>query len=103
ASNGSTVRDVTVNWGDGSAVVDLGAISGSTSITHAFLSANNYIVTVTLVDNAGNTQTVSSPVTVVATPLPTVIVTPTVPTGSRTASFQIQVTTPNGVGIQDAF
>jgi hypothetical protein len=45
---------------------------------------------------------VSSPVTVVATPLPTVIVTPTVPTASRTASFQIQVTAPNGVGIQDA-
>jgi hypothetical protein len=44
-------------------------------------------------------------VTVVATPSPTIIITPTVPsppTRPVTVTFQIQVTVPTGVGIQDA-
>jgi hypothetical protein len=101
-SNGSAVRDVTINFGDGTGTIDLGSISGSASVTHTYTTANTFTVTATLVDAAGNTQNVSSPVTVVATPLPTVIVTPTVPTGSKTATFQIQVTAPAGVGILDA-
>jgi hypothetical protein len=41
-------------------------------------------------------------VTVVATATPTIIITASVPTGSKTATFTLQVTPPTGVGITNA-
>lgn len=104
ATNGSAVRDLSVNWGDGQ-VQDLGAVTGSAVVSHVYRTAGNYTITATLVDASGNTATVSSTTSVVATATPTVIITPSVPTPSTApvvVSFQLQVTAPSGVGITDA-
>jgi PKD repeat protein len=98
---GDFVKDVIVNWGDGS-TQNLGAISSTTTVSHVYTTADSYTVRATLNDTAGNTTTVSTSVTVVATSNPTIIITPTVPVGSREVTFQIQVTAPSGVGIVDA-
>jgi PKD repeat protein len=95
---GDAVRNVHMDWGDGSAQ-DLGAISSNTTVTHVYAAAGTFTVSATLSDTAGNTQTVSTSVTVVATASPTIIITPSVATASKTATFTIQVTPPTGVGI----
>lgn len=95
---GDFVKDVIVDWGDGK-TQNLGAISATTTVSHVYTIADSYTVRATLNDTAGNTTTVSTSVTVVATSNPTIIITPTVPVGSREVTFQIQVTAPSGVGI----
>jgi PKD repeat protein len=100
---GDAVRDLTVNWGDGNAVQDLGAVSGATTVSHVFASAGTYIVTATLTDIGGNTSTVSTSVTVIPIPRPTIIITPSpVPghVGAQT-TLQIQVTLPAGISVQN--
>ena len=100
-TNGCLVRDLTVNWGDGQ-VQDLGAVTGSAVVQHAYAIAGSYTIKATVTDSCGFTQTVSSGVSVIVTANPTIIITPSVPTGSKTATFTIQVTPPTGVGIVDA-
>ena len=103
APTGVVVRDVIVSWGDASPIQDLGAISGTVSVQHAYASQGTYQVTATLTDTAGDTVPVNTSVVVIATPLPTVNITlPTVPavvTYPFTAILTIQVTPPAGVGI----
>jgi hypothetical protein len=106
APAGDVVRDVTINWGDGSGVQDLGAISGTVTVSHVYKTAGNYLISGTVADIAGNTSSVATSVTVVATPAPTIIITvqSITPTSGHpaTVTFQLQVTAPPGVGIQDA-
>ena len=103
---GDAIQNVHIEWGDGTAGQDLGSITGSTPVTHVFSTAGTYIVTATITDTAGNTNTVSTTVAVVATANPTVIITlqSISPSSGHpaTATFQLQVTAPTGVGIQDA-
>jgi hypothetical protein len=103
-TTGSAVKDVTINWGDGSGTEDLGTLTGTATVSHSYAVAGNYRVTAIATDITGAQAPVSTFVTVVATPNPTVIVTPTVPNAGHpvTVSFQIQVTVPNGVGITNA-
>src|SRR5262249_41740630 len=75
-ANGAAIRDVTVSWGDGQ-TQDLGAITGSAVVTHAYRSAGTYTVTGTLTDAGGNTFKVSTAVTVNATILALTITPPT--------------------------
>jgi hypothetical protein len=66
-------------------------------------NAGSYIVSATLVDVANVTQTVSSPITVIPVPRPTIIVTPN-PQSARvneTINFRIEITAPAGIGIQN--
>jgi len=100
---GDAVRDVTVNWGDGSAVQDLGAISGATTVTHVFKSAGTYSISGTIYDTVGNSATVSTSVTVIPVARPSIIITPSpVPghAGGQT-TLTIQVTLPTGISVQD--
>jgi hypothetical protein len=98
---GDSVRNVHIDWGDGTAQ-DLGAISANTTISHVYAASGSYNVTAIMTDTAGNTATVSNSVTVVATASPTIIITPSVATATKTATFTIQVTPPTGVGITDS-
>ena len=103
ATNGTSVRDVTINWGDGTGVQDLGAVSGTASIAHVFRTAGTYLVTATVIDASGNTNTVSTSVAVIPVPRPTIIITPSpVPgrVGAQT-TLAIQVTLPAGISVQD--
>ena len=101
-TNGTAVRDVTVNWGDG-ATQDLGALTGTASVTHIFRSAGTYVITGTVLDAAGNSTQVSTSVVVIPVPRPTIIITPSPVPGRVNAqtTLQIQVTLPTGISVQD--
>jgi PKD repeat protein len=103
APAGDAVRDVTVNWGDQSAVQDLGAISGSVTVSHVFKAAGSYVISGTVTDIAGNSSGSSTSITVIPVPRPTIIITPSpVPghVGTQT-TLSIQVTTASGISVQD--
>jgi len=102
---GDTVKNVRLDWGDGTSAQDLGAISASSTVSHVFADAKSYTITGTLTDTAGNSITVSSFVTTIPVASPTVNVTASVPvthSATMTVSFQIQVTPPVGVAITNA-
>src|SRR4051812_44383089 len=46
-TNGSAVRDLTVNWGDGTTPQDLGQVTGTATATHVFRSSGTYVITAT--------------------------------------------------------
>jgi PKD repeat protein len=103
APTGDAVRDVTVNWGDQSPVQDLGAISGSVTVSHVFKTAGSYVISGTVTDIAGNSSGSSTSITVIPVPRPTIIITPSpVPghVGTQT-TLSIQVTTASGISVQD--
>jgi adhesin/invasin len=82
SSNGSAVRGVHVDWGDGRSQ-DLGAITGSAVVAHAFGSPGSYTVSATLTDAVGNTVPAQTTVVVTAKPQPVVSI--TAPTTTPTA------------------
>jgi adhesin/invasin len=98
--NGSAVRNLRVDWGDGT-VRDYGAVTGNAVLSHVYEDDGTYTITATVTDASGNSQTVSASVTVIPVPRPTVIVTPTPQTQTvgGIITFSIQVTVPQGVGI----
>jgi hypothetical protein len=106
--NGASARTVVVNWGDGTGSQNLGAISGNALVSHVYERSGSYPITATMTDTAGNVTSVSSSVTVVPIASPTIVITPSVPSSctglgpSCTVTFQIQVTPPSGVGVQNA-
>ena len=103
-TNGSAVRDVNVNWGDGSSQ-SLGVVTGNAVVSHIFATAGTYRISATATDTFGNTVSTSTSVTVIPVALPTINITPSVPTQpntSTTVTFTIQVTAPAGVNIKNA-
>jgi adhesin/invasin len=101
ATTGSAVKSVVVNWGDGE-TQNLGAVNGAATVSHVFGNDGSYTVSATVTDAAGNTSTVSTGVTVIPVPRPSIIVTPTPQTQVKggTVNFNIKITTPSGVGVQ---
>jgi len=99
-TGGNPVRELRVSWGDGDSQ-NLGAVSGSQAVSHVYDNAGSFIVTATVVDVAGISQTVSSTVTVIPVPRPAINVTPTPPTqvAGGVINFNIQVTVPQGIGV----
>ena len=71
----ANIRDVSVNFGDGSSQ-SLGAISGPTTIPHTYTDPGTYTVTATAADATGFTERVMTGVTVLPAQPPSVIVTP---------------------------
>jgi hypothetical protein len=103
-TNGSAIRDVTVDWGDGS-TQNLGVVTGNAIVSHIFAVAGTYQVVVRVTDTFGNVISQSTSVTVIPVALPTVNITPNVPTtpsNPTSVTFNIQVTPPTGVNIRNA-
>jgi len=103
-TNGSAVRDVNINWGDGSSQ-SLGVVTGNAVVSHIFQTAGTYRITATATDTFGNSVSTSTSVTVIPVALPTINITPSVPTQPNTSTnvtFTIQVTAPAGVNIKNA-
>jgi len=93
AANGSTVRNVRVDWGDGQAQ-DLGAITGTASVAHTYRSAGTYTITAVVTDSAGNSPTFSTTIIVNPTALTLTITPPaTPPSAGLPAVFQIGIGT----------
>jgi adhesin/invasin len=77
-TNGSAVRDVTVNWGDGQ-TQDLGALTGTATVSHVYRAAGVYAINATITDSSGNSVQVSTTVNVTATSIGLTITPPTTP------------------------
>jgi hypothetical protein len=105
-TNGSAVRNVTVDWGDRQPPQNLGVVTGNAIVSHIYATAGTYQVVVTVTDTFGNVVSTSTFVTVIPVALPTVNITPSVPTTSnpsgQNVTFTIQVTPPTGVSIRNA-
>jgi len=102
ATNGSSVRDVTINWGDGTSQ-SLGVVTGNATVSHIYKTAGVYPINVSVTDSFGNVVSQSTSVTVIPVASPTIIITPSVPTNPQpttTVTFTIQVTPPTGVGVR---
>jgi PKD domain/Bacterial Ig-like domain (group 1) len=99
ATNGSAIKDLLINWGDGQ-TQDLGAVTGSSVVAHVYASPGTYNITATLTDAAGAVVTVSSAVTVNPKPQPAVSITAptTTPTAGTDTAFTASVAAPTGTG-----
>jgi PKD repeat protein len=102
ATNGSAIRELTVDWGDGKHQ-SLGAVTGNAIVSHVYKEAGTYLVTGTVTDASGNSSRVSTAVTVIPVPRPTIIITSSpVPAVVNTqTTITIQVTVPAGIGVTD--
>jgi PKD repeat protein len=100
-ANGSAVRDVIVDWGDGD-TQNLGAVNGAATVSHVFRDDDSYTVSATVRDASGNSTTVSTGVTVIPVPRPTVLVTasPQTQTVGGAVTFTIQITVATGIGVR---
>jgi PKD repeat protein len=87
------IRDVTVDFGDGTRQ-SLGAISGSTTIQHTYNEAGTYIVRATATEASGFTETVSTSVTILPAQPPGV----TIQVPSQVTVNQIFTATANVTG-----
>lgn len=101
-TNGGAVRNLTVNWGDGTEQ-DLGAVSTNATVTHVYHSAGSYNLTAVLTDASGNVVTQTTSVSVIPVPRPTIIITPSPVPGkvNTQTTLNIQVTLPTGISVQD--
>jgi Bacterial Ig-like domain (group 1)/PKD domain len=89
----ANIRNVTVDWGDG-ASQGLGALSGSTTVSHTYLEAGTFTVRATATDASGFTESVSSSVTVLPAQPPgvTVLASNSQPTINETVILTATVT-----------
>ena len=96
----ANVREVSVSWGDGLSTA-LGAISGSTTVTHVYSREGTYTVTATATDATGSRESVSTSVTVLLASSVAVTVTasPASPTTGQTVTFTATATAPTGTSI----
>ena len=88
-ANGSAIRSVSVNWGDGQ-IQELGVVSGNAVVSHTYGSQGTYTILATATDSFGNVVNVSSSVAVNPRPQPTVTLTG--PTAPPTAGTDTQFT-----------
>lgn len=98
---GSAVRDVRIFWGDGGSQ-SLGALSGSQVVSHVFSSDGTYTVSATATDSAGNVGSVSTTVTVIPVPQPTIVITysPVPARVNAPTTINILVTVPQGISVR---
>jgi hypothetical protein len=99
--NGSAVRNVTVDWGDGT-INELGSFTGSQNQTHVYSRDGSFLISATVTDISGSSNTTRATVVVIPVQRPTVTVTasPQNITVNGTVSFNIQVIPPTGIGVQ---
>jgi hypothetical protein len=93
-SNASPIRSVSVDWGDGSAAQELGAISGTVSVAHTYRSSGTFTISAIVTDASGNKTPVSTTVLVNPAALGLTITPPTTPpSAGLPAIFQVGVGT----------
>ena len=92
------VRDVVVEFGDGSADASLGAVSGSRTVPHVYPTRGSYIVTATVTDDLGRRSTASQGVTVAEAPAVqvTLAAAPAEPVAGQAVTITVTVTPPAG-------
>lgn len=103
AANGSPVRDVVINWGDG-VVQNLGGFVGAQPQTHVFSDDGPYLITATVTDVVGGTSTVSASIVVVrlAKPAINIAASPATQSAGQSVTFTVTITPPAGVSVRSA-
>jgi PKD domain len=98
ATNGSAIRSVTVDWGDGQ-IQELGAIT-TAAVAHTYRNPGSYTVKGTATDSFGNVVNVSITVAVNPKPQPVVSITTTTtnPTAGTDMTFTGSVAPATGTG-----
>jgi len=101
ATNGSAVREVRVNWGDGD-TVSLGAVTGSQAASHVYGRQGSFTVTATVTDVNGVPNTASTVVSVIPVARPGITITQAPNPGkvNNVTNLTIQVTVPTGINVQ---
>jgi len=96
ATTGTNITNVRVDFGDGSAPHNLGAISGPSTTSHSYSRPGNYTPTATAIDASGDSQSLSTtviigslPVTLSAIPNPAVVNSPVTFTVNGVGSAQV--------------
>jgi adhesin/invasin len=85
SSNGSAIKDLTVDWGDPSPdIQDLGSVTGKAVVTHIFPTSGTFTVVGSVVDASGNRVSVSTVVFVQVAPPLAVTLTASSNTGTTT-------------------
>jgi hypothetical protein len=87
----ANVRDVTVNFGDGSRQ-SLGALSGTTPINHTYDSPGTFTVTATALEASGFSEQVSTAISILPAQPPGVIVTASDSTPTRNQIITLSAT-----------
>ena len=92
-SSTANISNVSINFGDGTPVRNLGPISGSTTVPHTFEEEDTYTITATATDAAGCSETITTAVTVLPGQPPSVTVTAstTTPNCGDTVTFTASV------------
>ncbi len=100
-ANGNAIRNVTLDFGDGSAPASLGAITSATSVSHVYNRADTYTVTASVSDIAGQ-QTSNSMSLTVQRAVVGVSVSASAPNTQvgTPVTFTVTVTNPNNAVIQ---
>ena len=90
------VRDVTVDFGDGSQAASLGAFSGSRTVAHVYDAPGSYIATATVTAGAGRRSTASLGIPVADAPVIGVEISavPAAPVVDAPVTFTVRVTPP---------
>ena len=70
----ANVQNVRMDWGDNTST-NLGAVSGTTSVSHTYQADGNYTVSATATDASGETATVSTGVQVLPQQPPSIVIT----------------------------
>jgi len=100
AQNGSAIKAVSVDWGDGTAT-ELGSVTGNAVVSHIFTETKSYAVKASATDASGNTVSVSTVVTAIAVPHPGITIQATgAGAGTKRVNFTITITIPSGLTIQ---
>jgi PKD domain len=102
STGSAAIRDVTVSWGDGQNS-NLGTFTGKQAVSHVYTSAQTFTITATVTDVSGEVGRASSAVSVIPVPQLAVVVTPSPQTIGINGliTFNVQVTVPAGIGVQN--
>jgi hypothetical protein len=96
-TGGSPIQLVAIDFGDGTAVQNLGTPTGATSVAHTFATAGSFVVTATAIDAIGQKATATATV-VVQRILPTVTLTASPSTVAAGGTVAFTVTATAGTG-----
>ena len=93
----SPVRDVIIDFGDGSPRRNLGAITAATPVAHSYSRANNYVITVTVIAATGESTTTTIPVVVQSAVVNVAITAPPTGDAGQAVTASVAVTNPNNI------
>jgi adhesin/invasin len=96
-TGGSPIQTVAIDFGDGSAVQNLGTPTGATSVAHTFSTAGSFVVTATVIDAIGQKATATATIVVLRI-LPTITLVPTPATVAAGGTVTFAVTAAAATG-----